>query len=59
MIEGITDSELDEPHCNQSATNLNDFFRTKGRCLMIWILHQKYHTGQLAVLSSLSGKNME
>jgi len=59
MYMGMVDSELDEPHCMQSDSQLNNFFKTKGRCLMIWILHQMYHTGQLAILISLSGKSRD
>ena len=59
MYSKFSDSELDEPHCIQFDSQLNDFFKTKGRCLMIWILHQMYHTGQLAILVSLAGKSRE
>ena len=34
----------------------DNFFTTKGSCIMIWNLHQAYHHGQLAVLLSKAGK---
>lgn len=59
VLSNMLDSELDEPHCMPMDSSLSDFFKTKGRCMMIWILHQMYHTGQLAILVSLAGKSKE
>lgn len=58
LLSGIRDEELNEPHCGSLPDSFEgeDFFRTKGRCIMIWNLHQMYHNGQLAVLLSMAGK---
>jgi hypothetical protein len=70
LILSVTDEEWNEPHCLDSGLTANndagdtesrqagpdDFFQTKGRCIMIWILHQMYHAGQLAMILSKAGK---
>lgn len=56
MLKEMKDSELEEPHCQRSENEPNDFFQTKGRCVAIWSLHQMYHNGQLAILISKVGK---
>lgn len=51
-LAAFADAEWNEPHTrigNDSPLD-NDFFKTKGRCLAIWILHQTLHLGQLNVL---------
>jgi hypothetical protein len=54
LILTVSDEEWNEPHCLDSGPD--DFFQTKGRCIMIWILHQMYHAGQLAMILSKAGK---
>ncbi len=56
ILKEMKDTELEEPHCQRSENDPNDFFQTKGRCIAIWSLHQMYHNGQLAILISKAGK---
>ena len=52
----LKDSEFDEPHALVKDPE-TDFFKTKGRVIMAWQLHQMYHDGQLGVLLSRAGKS--
>lgn len=54
LLLTVSDEEWNEPHCSVSGPD--DFFQTKGRCVMIWNLHQMYHAGQLAMILSKAGK---
>lgn len=56
-LSKMTDAEWDEPHATVAEFGENDFFKTKGRTIMIWNLHQEYHNGQLSVLVMLAGKS--
>jgi len=57
VLSEISDSELDEPHALSAEMGEKDFFKTKGRVIMIWNIHQSYHNGQLSILLSLAGKS--
>lgn len=52
----LKDAELNEHHAVVEDPE-TDYFRTKERVIIAWHLHQLYHTGQLAVLVSRTGKN--
>jgi uncharacterized damage-inducible protein DinB len=52
----LKDSEFDEPHALVTDFE-KDFFKTKGRVVMAWQLHQMYHNGQLGVILSRAGKS--
>lgn len=54
LLSQIKDEEWNEPHALLTPEQPDDFFRTKGRCISIWQLHQMYHCGQLTVLSATS-----
>lgn len=54
IIKEMKDVEWNEPHCGKGQGQ--DFFKTKGRCIYIWNLHQAFHNGQLTILLSFSGK---
>jgi uncharacterized damage-inducible protein DinB len=56
ILSQIGDELWDEPHCLFQSAGDNDFFKTNGRCIMIWNLHQMYHNGQLTVLLTMAGK---
>lgn len=57
ILSQMPDAEWNEPHAKlQPGEEETDYFATKGRCIMIWILHQNYHNGQLSLLVSKSGK---
>jgi hypothetical protein len=51
LLAAMTDEEWNEPHTQLCAGETDDFFRTKGRCVSIWCLHQMYHCGQLGALT--------
>ena len=57
VLSEMTDAEWDEPHALSAERGEKDFFKTKGRCIMIWNLHQEYHNGQLSILAALAGKS--
>lgn len=53
----FSDLEWDDFHAMYEAPSppnmrreISDYFATKGRCLFMWVLHQSYHNGQLALL---------
>jgi uncharacterized damage-inducible protein DinB len=50
IISEITDAEWDEPHALIEGSIEDDYFKTKGGCIMNWIVHQTYHIGQLVLL---------
>ena len=50
ILSEITDAEWDEPHAFIEGYIENDYFKTKGGCVMNWIIHQTYHIGQLVLL---------
>ena len=52
----LRDEELTEPHAMIKGKIEDDFFKTKENCIIMWQLHQMYHTGQLGVLYAKSGK---
>ncbi len=52
----LIDSEFDEAHALVKDPE-SDFFKTKGRVIMAWQLHQMYHNGQLGVILSKKGKS--
>lgn len=52
----LKDFEFDEPHAMLEDAE-KDFFKTKGKVIMTWQLHQMYHNGQLAALLSKAGKS--
>jgi hypothetical protein len=54
IIKEINDEEWNEPHSGEIGET--DFFKTKGRCLFIWNLHQAFHNGQLTILISNNTK---
>jgi hypothetical protein len=56
ILSQMTDAEWDEPHARLKEGE-DDFFKTKGRCIGIWNLHQNYHNGQLASLLARAGKS--
>jgi uncharacterized damage-inducible protein DinB len=57
IFASLRDEELDEPHALMKDPE-NDYFKTKRRVIMAWHLHQIYHTGQLALILSIAGKNI-
>lgn len=57
MFSSVVDEEWDDPHALVVGDPKEDFYGTKGRCIHLWILHQMYHTGQLAILLSSLGKS--
>jgi hypothetical protein len=50
ILSELTDAEWDEPHALIEGSIDEDYFKTKGGCVMNWILHQTYHIGQLVLL---------
>lgn len=60
----LTDDIWDEPHAlfEDPDTNMNPetlaFFATKGRSLMLTVLHQAYHNGQLGLIRAMAGKRI-
>ncbi|HRI26711.1 MAG TPA: DinB family protein [Chitinophagales bacterium] len=55
ILTHFTNAEWHEPHTRIGNGNpLDDFFKTKGRCIAIWNIHQAYHAAQLALISSFS-----
>ncbi|MBK7156992.1 MAG: DinB family protein [Ignavibacteria bacterium] len=52
----LKDEDFDKPHAMIKNYD-TDYFKTKGRVIMAWQIHQAYHAGQLAVIASLSGKS--
>lgn len=52
VFASMTDAEWDETHTQIDSGNSvdTDFFKTKGRCIAIWNIHQAYHLGQLGIL---------
>ncbi len=57
IYENLKDEEFDEPPAN-ITNDKQDYFKTKGRVIMAWQLHQMYHGGQLSVIASRAGKKM-
>jgi uncharacterized damage-inducible protein DinB len=53
----LRDEELDEPHCQIEGDIKDDYFKTKGNVVNMWILHTMYHCGQLGLLVSKCGKS--
>lgn len=58
VLANFTDAEWNEPHTFIDSGNPldKDFFKTKGRCLAIWNLHQTLHLGQLNTLLTKQSK---
>ena len=56
MLKTILDKEWDDAHALVNGDIEGDFYGTKGRCIHLWIIHQNYHVGQLALLLSLLNK---
>jgi uncharacterized damage-inducible protein DinB len=58
IYEELTDEELEQPHAliEDPAHPEKDYFRTKGRIIMAWQLHQAYHVGQLGVIHAKLNK---
>lgn len=52
----LKDKELDEHHALINDIE-RDYFKTKARVIMAWLIHQAYHEGQLAMLVSKAGKS--
>jgi len=50
ILSELSDEEWNEPHALIEGNLENDYFKTKGGCIMNWILHQTYHIGQLVLL---------
>ena len=50
ILSKLTDEQWDEPHVLINGPIEEDYFKTKGGCIMNWILHQTYHIGQLVLL---------
>ncbi len=55
LLQALSDAEWDEPHTQiHSGVPVDkDFFRTKGRCIAIWNIHQAHHNGQLSILAAM------
>jgi len=54
-LAAFTDEQWNQPHTRIGNGNPldEDFFKTKGRCIAIWNLHQTLHLGQLSVLRQI------
>jgi len=52
----LKDEDFEKPHAMIKNYD-TDYFKTKGRVIMAWQIHQAYHAGQLAVLASHLGKS--
>jgi hypothetical protein len=50
ILSELSDEEWDEPHALIEGALDDDYFKTRGGCVMNWILHQNYHIGQLVLL---------
>jgi len=52
LLSTFTDAQWHQPHTRIDSGNPldEDFFKTKGRCIAIWNIHQTLHLGQLGVL---------
>lgn len=52
ILQLMTDTDWNQPHTRIDSGNPldTDFFKTKGRCISIWNMHQTLHLGQLSVL---------
>ncbi len=57
IFASLSSEELSEPHA-LIGDQENDYFKTKGRVVSAWHLHQLYHTGQLGAILSLAGKKV-